>query len=452
MAAPFPPPPPPTSASGPVDFPSIVERYGAAVVNISAASSSEPENATPLDAIDTEDPLAAFFKRGAPAQDGPTNPPRVVWGSGSGFIISPDGLVLTTAHIVNRAEEVTVRLSDRREFKAKVLATDPQTNVAVLQIEGGTKLPFVKLGDSSHVRVGEQLLSIGAPDGPANTVTAGLVSAQPRVLADGTAFSYFQTDIAVHPDNSGGPLFNRAGEVIGIDVQVYAETERFRVLTFAIPINTAIAFSRTQASNKSARGSFGIEVQDIDPGLAAAFGLARPSGALVTAVAPAVSSRSTANGLKAGDVITVVSGRIIERASDFIDYVGNLQPGAKATLRVIRNKRPMAMVLTVGGSDEAQAARPKASSGVVDRIGLSVRPLTESERRANGLSSGLLVDGAAGLAASAGIQAGDAVLSVNGTPIASRDDLNALLERSGKEIALLIQRDNTRSFVSLELK
>lgn len=454
----------PSVAAGPIDFPTIVERYGPAVVNIGAAPADTDQQASgpSLDAIATDDPILAYFKRATQqSQDGQPNAPRVTWGSGSGFIVSPDGIVLTTVHVVNRAEEVSVRLTDRREFKAKVVATDPQTDVAVLQIEGASKLPVVKLGDSSRVRVGEQLLAIGAPDSPDNTVSAGLVSAMPRTLADGTPFPFLQTEIAVNPDNSGGPLFNRVGEVVGIDVQVYSDSERYQTVTFAIPINAALAFRRQlQGAGKASHGSLGIEVQDVDPGLAIAFGLPRPGGALVTSVAPAQSTPNShgaangpASGLKPGDVITQINGKTIDRSAELLDYAANLPAGTKATLKLVRNKRPMIMTIAIGTSDEIPAARPgPGGGGGAEKLGLTVHALTDAERRATGNSAGLMVDGTAGPAASAGIQPGDLLLSVNGTPVTSREELGTLIEKAGKDVALLIQRDSVRSFISVEVK
>jgi serine protease Do len=336
-----------------------------------------------------------------------------------------------------------------------VRTVDPQSDVALLQIEGATKLPVVKLGDSSHVRVGEPVLTIGSLDGAGNTATAGIVSATPRTLPDGTPFPFFQTDIAVNPDNSGGPLFNRAGEVIGVDVQIHADTDRYRSLTFAIPISAAIklrAQSQAQAQAKGSRVGLGLEVQDVSPGLAAAFGLPRPAGALVNSVEP--GARGAALALKPGDVITQIGDKTIDHSADLINYVARLRPGTKVPLKLVRNRKPMTMMVAVGAPEEKPAARQPGLKAIdaVDRLGLVVHPLSESERHSSGLGGGLMVDGSSGPAESAGIQPGDIVLSVNDTLVMSREELGSSLAKAGKEIALLIQRDNVRMFVSVEVK
>jgi Do/DeqQ family serine protease len=441
---------PSANAGAPVDFPTIVERYGPAVVNINATAQEQQTSAPASQALDPDDPFFAFFKRAAQQpQESQRNSPRAISGIGSGFIVSSDGLILTTAHVVDQADEVTVRLTDRREFKAKVLAVDAQSDVAVIQIDA-TKLPTVKLGDSSRVRVGEQVLTIGAPDRFQNTVTAGVVSATSRTLPDGSNFPFFQTDVSVNPDNSGGPLFNRAGEVVGIDVQVYADAETFQSLTFAIPINLASKTrAQLQSERKVSRGSLGVEVQDVDSGLAGAFGLPRAAGALVISVEP--GTPAAASGLKPGDVIVKFGDRTIDRSAELVEHDPGLQPGTKVTLKLIRNRRPMTVIVSVGASEENAGARQNEGS-VVDRLGLAMHPLNEGERRASGLAEGLMVDGVYGAVASAGIQLGDIVLSLNGTLVSSQEEMAALAAKAGKKVALLIQRDHARSFISVELR
>nr|WP_302181362.1 trypsin-like peptidase domain-containing protein [Paraburkholderia sp. NMBU_R16] len=421
----------------------FVDRYGPAVVNIRAAG--DADRPAQLDAIAPDDPIGALLQPSASQQD-QSSPARVMWGRGSGFIVSPDGLVVTTAHTVNRADEVTVTLTDRRQFKARVLGVDPRTDVALLQMQGASKLPVVRLGDAARVNTGEPVLTIGALEGAQNTVTAGIVSVAPHVLPDGTTFPFFQTEIAVNPDNSGGPLLNRDGAVIGVDVQLYVDAPRYQTMTFAIPIKAAIELrTHLLGQAKVGGGSLGIATQDLDPGLATAFGLSRPQGVLVTLVAPTTHG-TAANGLRAGDVITHVNGKSVDHAADLRDAVAELAPGSKVTLKIVRNNKPMALSATVAAS--ADAAAP--SSDDLDRVGLAVHPLSEAERHASGVEAGLLVDAASGLAADAGIEPGDIVVSVNGKPVASREALAALVAASPKVAALLIVRDNTRTFVSLK--
>ena len=457
------------------DFAAMVDRYGPAVVNISAAASSaagdqtEQPAATPgLDNVDPDDPLFTLLRANAaqpPTQPAAPDAPRVVWGTGSGFIISPDGLVVTTAHVVNRADQVTVTLTDKRQLKADVLAVDPQTDIALLQIDHASKLPVLRLGDSSRARIGERVLAIGAPDGPQNTVASGLVSVMPHLMPDGNTFPFLETDLAAQPDNSGGPILDRNGTVIGVDVQVYADSGRFRNVALAIPIEAAIKLrAQLQEQGKLAGGSLGAHMQDVDPGLAAAFGLPNAMGALVTDVAP--SARGNAgNGLKPGDVVTRINGKPIEHVGQLNEYVSVLQPGSKVVLSVVRNKKPMTLTTTVVASraergdrgdraDRADRADRGAAAGaadtsVLDRLGLIVRPLSEAEKSAGGLPDGVAVDGVTGAAASAGLQVGDVILSVNSESVNTQQALERAIARGGKEVALLIQRDNARSFVSL---
>ncbi|ACC74842.1 trypsin-like peptidase domain-containing protein [Paraburkholderia phymatum] len=453
----------PEKTHAPMDFPAIVERYGPAVVNIRAIlpdkplaasavpAAPAPASGTSSEIIDGDDPLFAFFRQAMPqAQDGQSSSPRAISGVGSGFIVSPNGLILTTAHVVDGSEDVTVRLTDRREFKAKVVAVDTQSDVAVIQIDA-TRLPVVKLGDSTRVRVGEQVLTIGSPDSYQNTVTAGIVSATSRTLADGTKFPFFQTDGALNPDNSGGPVFNRAGEVVGIHVQVYADGDRLQSLTFAIPINMANKVrAQLQTQDKEARGgSFGMQVQDVDPGLAGAFGLPRAAGALVIAVEP--GSPAATGKLKAGDVIVQVGDKPIEHAADLTDQDADLQDGAKIPVKVIRNRKQITAM--IGGTASAQPETAGATDdGALDHLGLSMHPLTDDERRTTGLPQGLMVDDVSGTGGTAGIKPGDVVLSLNGTLVASQDELASLAAKAGKKAALLIQRNHARSFVSVNLK
>lgn len=440
------------SAPAPADFSVMVERYGPAVVNISPPNGAEQQAGTPgLDELEPDDSLLAFFRSAASQRQplsAPSSSPRVIWGTGAGFIVSADGLIVTTAHVVNRADQVTVTLTDRRRMKAKVLGVDPISDVALLQIEGAAKLPTVRLGDSSRVRAGQQVLTVGLPEGQSNTVTSGLISATPHGLPDGTHFPFFQTDLAVTPDHSGAPVLDRNGEVIGVNVQVYPGVDRYQALTFAIPASAVIKLrARLQGQGKVAGGSLGLEVQDLDPGLAAAFGLSRPIGAIVTSV---TSTGRDAVGIKAGDVITHVNGKLIEHSADFADVVSGLRPGSKATLKAVRNKKPITMTMTVVAQAADAAAVPGEND--LDRLGLTVRALSDPERRASEVGSGVVIETVSGDAAGAGFEPGDIVVSVNGSPVMSREELNALIGRGAKDAAFLIQRDNVRRFLSFKVR
>jgi S1-C subfamily serine protease len=326
-----------------------MERYGPAVVNISVAAPDQQTAAANHASIDPDDPVFVFFRHSAlDMQDLQGSPPRVIWGAGSGFIISPEGLIVTTAHVVNHADEVTVKLTDRREFRARVLAVDADSDVALIKIDAA-KLTALKLGDSSRVRLGEQVLAVGSPFAFENTVSAGIVSATTHALTDGSNFPFLQTTVAVNPDNSGGPLFNRAGEVIGVDVRIYLDTEWYPSLTFAIPINVVAKLRmQSEAKGRVADGALGISVQDVDPGLARAFGLPRLAGALVVAVA--ADSPAAAGGFKPGDVIVRVGNKATDCARDLLDYIAGLPPGTHVALALFRNRRPLTLTVKVVAS------------------------------------------------------------------------------------------------------
>ncbi|MEM5364767.1 trypsin-like peptidase domain-containing protein [Paraburkholderia azotifigens] len=454
----------PDRTSAPIGFPVIVERYGPAVVNIrSTRLQKAPARGSVPEAVDNEDPIFAFFKQSVPqTQDGQSSEPRAIAGSGSGVIVSANGLILTTADVVDQSDDVTVRLTDRREFNGKVVAVDAQSDLAAIRIDA-TKLPTVKLGDSTRVRVGEQVLTIGSPDSYQNTVTVGFVSATSRTLADGTTFPFFQTDVSLNPDNSGGPVFNRAGEVVGISVQVYGDADRFESLTFAIPINLANKM-RSQLQDQhgpveNALGNLGIQVQDVDQNLASAFGLPRAAGALVISVDP--GSPAAASRVKPGDVVVQLAGYPIGDAADVVEQDAALHSGTRIPLKLIRDRKQVTLMVNLGTStrdDDASAQtgtamRPVASKGgALDHLGLTMHPLTDDERRSTGLADGLMVDEVSGTAGNAGIKPGDVLLSLNGTLVASQDQLASVAAGAGKNAAILIQRDHARSFVTVDLK
>jgi serine protease Do len=362
--------------------------------------------------------------------------------------VSPDGVILTNAHVVDGATEVTVKLTDRREFRAKVLGSDKPSDVAVLKIDA-TGLPTVKLGNSSNEKVGEWVLAIGSPFGFENSVTAGIVSAKSRSLPDGTYIPFIQTDVAVNPGNSGGPLFNMKGEVIGINAQIFTHTGGYQGLSFAVPIDLAIKVKdQLQQFGKVSRGRLGVTIQEVNQQLADSFGLKRPGGALVASVeedGPAAKA-----GIKAGDVILKFDGHAISSSSELPAQVADVKPGAKATLEISRNGASKEIEVKLGELKATNVASADPSNSEHGRLGLAVRPLNPDERKQVG-SNALVVEEASGPAARAGIQPGDLLLSVNGTPVQSVAQLRALVAKSGKTLALLIQRDDGKIFVPVDL-
>ncbi|MFP3753602.1 DegQ family serine endoprotease [Cupriavidus sp. SIMBA_020] len=446
-----------TSASGapvavatPADFSGIVDQYGPAVVNISVTARAQRTSAQAPQGIDPDDPLFQFFKRFGPQFQGPqSSQPQLVRGLGSGFIVSSDGLILTNAHVVDNATEVTVKLTDRREFKAKVLGADPQTDIAVIRIDA-KNLPTVRLGDPSKIRVGEPVLAIGSPYGFENTVTAGIVSAKSRSLPDDTYVPFIQTDVAVNPGNSGGPLFNQRGEVIGINSQIYSQTGGYQGLSFAIPINVATKVQeQLVAHGKVTRGRLGISVQEVNQALAQSFNLPKPAGALVNSIEP--DSPAARSGLKPGDVIVQLGDDVIDHSGDLPEHVADMKPGTQTQLKVIRKGEPLTLTVKVGTAQEGAVAQKANGGETGGKLGLAVRPLTPAEKRDSGIDGGLVVEDVAGPAARVGIQPGDVILSLNGTPISSAEQLRALVSKSGKQVALLVQRDDARIFIPLDL-
>jgi serine protease Do len=367
-------------------------------------------------------------------------------GQGSGYIISPDGFILTNAHVVANGAEVTVKLTDRREFRAKLVGSDPQTDVAVLKIDA-TDLPTVKLGDSNAVRVGEWVVAIGSPFGFENTVTSGIVSAKARALPDGTYVPFIQTDVAVNPGNSGGPLFNLKGEVIGINSQIYSSTGGYQGLSFAIPIATVVKVKDQLVEHgKVTRGRIGVTIQEVNQPLAQSFGLGEPGGALVSSVEK--GSPADKAGFQPGDVILSIDGQRTPRSIDVSSYVADLRPGTIARVEVWRKRGSRELEVTVGEAKAEKIASAGTAVGEGGRLGLAVRPLDPDEKQEAALTSGgLVVENASGPAARAGIQPGDIVLALNGTPVRSVDELKSLVGHSGKTVALLIQRDKTKLFV-----
>ena len=424
------------------DFSSIVERYGPAVVNITT-SGTRTASDSPFPEFFRGLPLPFQFQFGDPHAQVP------VQGEGSGFIIGADGLVLTNAHVVQDASEVTVKLTDRREFKAKVLGTDPATDVAVLRIKADN-LPVVQLGDPAQTRVGDWVLAIGSPFGFENSVTAGIVSAKGRSLPGDTYVPFIQTDVAVNPGNSGGPLFNLQGEVIGINSQIYSRSGGYQGLSFAIPINVVLRVKdQIVATGHATHARLGVNVQTMNQALAESFGLKGAQGALVAAVAP--GSAAEKSGLQVGDVVLKFDGKDVADSASLAAMVGEAKPGEKARLDVWRKGAARSLTATLGVSSDEETKSASNDEGAGDaRFGLAVRPLSPDERaQANVDAGGLLVESVNGAAARAGMAPGDIVLQAGGKPVKTVDDLRRAA-KSGKTVALLVQRGDRRLFVPLQ--
>ena len=437
------------------NYRAIVARNQAAVVGITTAGTLHTvgvpggvprvgPNGEPLGDNDDDNPLSQFF-RGMPLPHGR----GLTHAQGSGFLISADGLVLTNAHVVDGAQEVTVKLSDHREFKAKVLGSDRTSDIAVLKIDAHG-LPTVQLGDSDQLGVGDYVLAIGEPFGLEETATAGIVSAKGRTLPGDGYVGFIQTDAAVNPGNSGGPLFDANGAVVGINAQIYSNSGGYQGVSFAIPINLAVQVKdQIVKTGKVAHARLGVQVQTLDQSLADSFNLTAVNGALIAKVEP--DSAAAHAGLKVGDVILKFNGNTIVDAGQLSSRVGTSTPGEKATLEIWRDGKPLTVTATVGSSGSATLAQVGQEPGSQGRLGLAVRPLNPIERQQAGVSGGLMVEDAQGHAADAGIQPGDVVLSVDGTPVESVEQLRRMVQTHDKRIALLIQRGNTRLFVPVGL-
>ena len=441
------------------DFAAIVEANGPAVVNITAARAARGAARQQQFGSEEEEsnPLYEFFRRfgipGGPQGQAPQMPQRPMQGFGSGFIVAADGVILTNAHLVEGADEVRVRLPDRREFKGKVVGADKLTDIAVVKIDA-KDLPVVKLGDPQNVRVGEWVVAIGAPFGFENTVTAGIVSATARSLPEGAYVPFIQTDAAVNPGNSGGPLFNMRGEVIGINSQIYSRTGGFQGLAFAIPIDVAANVEQQLLkTGKVERGRVGVGIQEVSQSLAQSFGLPRPQGALVASVE--AGGPADKAGLKTGDVILAMDGKAVERSNELPPRVANIKPGTKTTFEVWRDGKKQQIAVTVGElkGDKVAAAggeAPRGEAASTGKLGLALRQLTEAERRQLDGAQGLVVEEASGAAARAGIQAGDLVTAINGKPVKSVDDVRKLVPEQG-QVAILVRRGDASLYVPIEV-
>ena len=446
--------------TGVPDISGLVETFGPAVVNISAKHVVKRPARRSMQQlpIDPNDPFYQFFKRfygqfpgsgGDGEGDGGAQEDVPSASLGSGFIVSSDGYILTNAHVIDGANVVTVKLTDKREFRAKVIGKDKQSDVAVLKIDA-SNLPTVKIGDPNQSKVGQWVVAIGSPYGFENTVTSGIISAKGRSLPDENYTPFIQTDVAVNPGNSGGPLFNLQGQVIGINSMIYSQTGGFQGLSFAIPIDEAIRVKdELVKTGHVSRGRLGVAVQSVGQTLANSFGLPKPAGALVSSVDPGGPAAKA--GLQAGDVILGVNGTPVDDSTDLPSQIASMKPGTKATLDVWRDKSKKQLTVMLGSMSDTKVADNAGQSAGEGRLGVSVRALTPQEKSGASISHGLLVQQSSGAAASAGIQPGDVILAVNGSPVSSPDQLRQIIAKAGNSVALLIQRDNAQIFVPVDL-
>ncbi len=433
------------------DFSTLVERASPAVVNVEVVQTQNTSGP------DADDQLQDFFRRfGIPQPEFRGAPQQPLRGAGSGFIVTNDGYILTNAHVVADADRVTVRLKDRREFQAKVVGADQRTDVAVIKIDA-KDLPFVRIGDPSRLRPGEWVLAIGSPFGFDNSATAGIVSATARSLPQEQSnyVPFIQTDVAVNPGNSGGPLFNMQGEVIGINSQIFSRTGGYMGLSFAIPIDVAMDVrEQLVKTGYVTRGRIGVTIQNVDAQLAESFGLERPQGALVSSVVE--NGPGAKAGLKPGDVITAVNGKAIETSSELPVIIARVKPGTSTNLTVFRAGKEQTIPVTVDQLDEGPQTRTASATqgkktDEASRLGLFVRQLQPQERQQVETTGVLVVDKATGPAALAGVQPGDIILGVNGKTVKSIAELNDAAKGSTKTVALLIQRQDAQIFVPLRL-
>ena len=436
------------------DFTELVERHGPAVVNISTIQTVRRDATPQIPNLPENDPFYDFFRRFMPPGGGR---PREFEAKslGSGFIISSDGYIMTNAHVVDAADEVTVRLIDKREFKAKVIGSDKRTDIALIKITAGN-LPKVNLGDPNRLRVGEWVAAIGSPFGFENSVTAGIVSAKGRALPDDSYVPFIQTDVAINPGNSGGPLFSLQGEVVGINSQIYSRTGGFMGLSFAIPIDVAMdVVNQLKSAGKVSRGWLGVVIQPLTRDLAESFGLSTPAGALIADVTR--GSPADRAGLEASDVILKFDGKAIQESYELPRLVGSTKAGKNVILQVWRKGALRDINLTIGELPaEKVAQRPDsaATPKTANRAGLVLSELSPAQKQQLRIEGGVLIEDAQGAAARSGVRRGDVILALNNTDVRSVDQVNRLLNElvPGRSVAMLIKRGETALYVPLRIE
>ena len=444
----------PASAANLPDFTELVERQGASVVNISTVQTVHTAGSGGMQLPFPEGhPFNELFKNfqqpGVPEQDYKTQ------SLGSGFIISNDGYILTNAHVVNDADEVIVKLTDKREFKAKIVGIDRRSDVALVKIEA-SNLPKVTLGNPDMLKVGEWVVAIGSPFGLENTVTAGIVSAKGRALPQENYVPFIQTDVAINPGNSGGPLFNMRGEVVGINSQIFSRSGGYMGLSFAIPIDVAMDVqNQLKAGGKVARGWLGIQIQEVTKELAESFGMKNTNGALIAGVEKGGPAEK--GGLEAGDVITKFDGKPINTSSDLPRAVGSTKPGKDVTAEVFRKGAARNLSLKVGkmpdDNDDPSKPAKGPSKAETNRLGLMLRDFTQQERKSASIKNGVLIVNAQGAAAQIGIRRGDVLLSVGDVEAQSVEQINKFLDNvaAGKLVALRVMRGDNLFYVTVKI-
>ena len=443
------------------DFTELAEKQGQAVVNISTTQHARSQGAGSPFPFDENDPAFEFFKRFFPRIPQGGMPPREFENRslGSGFIISGDGYILTNAHVVDAADEVTVRLTDKREFKAKIVGADKRTDVALLKIDANA-LPTVRLADPNQLKVGEWVVAIGSPFGFDNSVTAGIVSAKGRSLPQENYVPFIQTDVAINPGNSGGPLFNLNGEVVGINSQIYSRSGGYMGVSFAIPIDVAMDIQQQLRSTGTVkRGRLGVVIQEVTKELAESLGLSRPMGAVVNAVdrdGPAAQA-----GLEPGDVILKFDGKTVNNSADLPRMVAATAPGSRASLQVWRKGKVRDISVVIGRMLEDEPVRARNQRGqkvpeqAANRLGLIVSELNAQQRRDLNLDGGVLIEEVRNTGIRADLRQGDIILAVisrgSTTEVKSVDQLNKLLAQfeKGANITLLVRRGEMQTFITI---
>jgi len=448
-------------ARGLPDFSELAEKQGSAVVNISTTTQVARGNQTTPFPFDENDPAFEFFKRFIPRPPGGGAPRGFENKSlGSGFIVSNDGYILTNAHVVDGADEVTVRLTDKREFKARMVGADKRTDVALIKIDAAG-LPAVKLGDPGQLKVGEWVVAIGSPFGFDNSVTAGIVSAKGRSLPQENYVPFIQTDVAINPGNSGGPLFNMRGEVVGINSQIYSRSGGYMGVSFAIPIDVAMDVqSQLRAAGKVSRGRLGVVIQEVSKDLAESLGLAKPMGAVVNSVEK--GGPADRAGIEPGDVILRFDGKQINTSADLPRMVGATRPGTRSTVQLWRKgtTRDIAVVVGEMVDEKAAGSRPgqggKVPEQAANRLGLVVSELTAEQKRELKMASGLVIEHVRGTGSRADLRPGDVIIAVISkgatTEVKSVDQFNKLLAQfdKGSNVTLLIRRGEMQTFVTIQ--